>query len=332
MLLNWKNKCTILLLLLFPTFVPELHSQDAYNGQLQVTRRSFSLSGGHLLVQMDISYEGLRMPSDESVTLTPILSNRGQFLPLPSILINGSEKQRVYDRARTLGKSEGNKSKGKEPKNSVPAVVLKNDSKSPRRFTYKVSVPFKDWMTESDLFMRTEECGCNGKQAQSFEDKIASGILLPEVEVPGLEKNVDVRCLSWVNFLPVNPENSSYQQPSQGDGTVTLGGLIALANSFTPGSAEFNDLIDLTARLFPDNPEANINAAAVALSKRDTRKARRLLSRFSTRSEAFNNMGVLCMLEGNREKAEVYLEMASSAGVAKAGEVLEELRSRRNLY
>ena len=97
-------------------------------------------------------------------------------------------------------------------------------------------------------------------------------------------------------------------------------------------AAEFNDIYDLAARLFPDCPEANINAAAVALSKRDTRKARSYLSRFSTRQTAFNNMGVLCMLEGNREKAELYLEMAAAAGVERASEVLEELRSRRNLY
>lgn len=107
---------------------------------------------------------------------------------------------------------------------------------------------------------------------------------------------------------------------------------LLLANSHTPGSAEFNDIYDLAARLFPDCPEANINAAAVALSKRDTRKARRYLSRFSTRQAAFNNMGVLCMLEGNREKAELYLEMAVAAGVERASEVLGELRSKRNLY
>ena len=187
-------------------------------------------------------------------------------------------------------------------------------------------------MAQADLMLHTEECGCNGREAATYDDRIASGILLPEVEVPGLEKSVDVRCLSWVNFIPASLESADYRLPANGDGCITPECLFALANSYTPGSAEFNDIYDLAARLFPNCPEANINAAAVALSKRDTRKARSYLSRFSTRQTAFNNMGVLCMLEGNREKAELYLEMAAAAGVERASEVLEELRSRRNLY
>lgn len=320
-----KSLCSILLLLL-PLL--SLCGQEAYMGQIQVTRRSFSLSGSQLNVQMDVNYEGLQMPSDESVTLTPFLFVEEQTLDLPSILINGSEKQKVYERTRVLGE----KTNKYNSKNKVPSVVLKNDHKSSRRFTYKVSIPFREWMTQSNLMLRTEECGCNGKEAGIYEDKIASGILLPDVEVPGLEKSVDVRCLSWVNFLPASLESANCRLPANGDGCITLECLFALANSYTPGSADYNDIYDLAARLFPDCPEANINAAAVALSKRDTRKARRYLARFSTRPEAFNNMGVLCMLEGNREKAELYLEMAVSAGVERASEVLEELRSRRNLY
>ena len=268
------------------------------------------------------------MPSDESLTLTPFLLAGEQSFDLPSILINGAEKQKVYERTRVLGGA----SDARNGRNSTPSVVLKNDRKASRRFTYKVTVPFREWMAQADLMLHTEECGCNGREAATYDDRIASGILLPEVEVPGLEKSVDVRCLSWVNFIPASLDSADYRLPANGDGCITPECLFALANSYTPGSAEFNDIYDLAARLFPDCPEANINAAAVALSKRDTRKARSYLSRFSTRQTAFNNMGVLCMLEGNREKAELYLEMAAAAGVERASEVLEELRSRRNLY
>lgn len=323
--MNQKILCSMLLLLL-PLCT--LCSQEAYMGQIQVTRRSFSLSGNQLHIQMDVNYEGLQMPSDESLTLTPRLQADDQAFSLPSILINGTEKQKVYERARVLSGNSGRYNGDK----STPSVVLKNDHKTSRRFTYKVSIPFREWMAQADFVLHTEECGCNGKEAGVYHDKIASGILLPEVEVPGLEKEVDVRCLSWVNFIPASLESADCRLPATGDGCITLECLFALANSHTPGSAEFNDIYDLAARLFPDCPEANINAAAVALSKRDTRKARRYLSRFSTRQAAFNNMGVLCMLEGNREKAELYLEMAVAAGVERASEVLGELRSKRNLY
>lgn len=264
------------MLLLLPLLT--LCSQEAYMGQIQITRRSFSLSGSQLHIQMEVNYEGLQMPSDESLTLTPFLLAGEQSFDLPSILINGAEKQKVYERTRVLGGA----SDTRNGRNSTPSVVLKNDRKASRRFTYKVTVPFREWMAQADLMLHTEECGCNGREAATYDDRIASGILLPEVEVPGLEKSVDVRCLSWVNFIPASLDSADYRLPANGDGCITPECLFALANSYTPGSAEFNDIYDLAARLFPDCPEANINAAAVALSKRDTRKARSYLSRFST--------------------------------------------------
>ena len=107
---------------------------------------------------------------------------------------------------------------------------------------------------------------------------------------------------------------------------LRLNEFFAVAGSYPKGSTEYNDVLDLAARLFPDSPEANINAAAVALTKGDTGRARQYLERFSTLPVAYNNMGILCLLEGNRDKAEVYLTMAAAAGVEQAKTALQELK------
>ena len=96
--------------------------------------------------------------------------------------------------------------------------------------------------------------------------------------------------------------------------------------SYKAGTREFDDVMDLAARLFPDNAEANINAAAVALTRHDTALARKYLERWQTDPKAYNNMGVLYLLEGNKDKAEVYLQMAHAAGVSQAQEVLKCLK------
>ncbi len=106
---------------------------------------------------------------------------------------------------------------------------------------------------------------------------------------------------------------------------MTLADFYALIHVYEPGTREFNDLVDLAARLFPDNPEANINAAAVALTHGDTDTARSYLTRWQTDARAYNNMGILYLLEDNRDKAEVYLEMARAAGVRQAGQALSYL-------
>jgi outer membrane protein OmpA-like peptidoglycan-associated protein len=108
-----------------------------------------------------------------------------------------------------------------------------------------------------------------------------------------------------------------------------LSDFFTLADFYPKGSSEFNDLYDLAARIFTDSPEAHINAAAVALTKRDTVKARKYIEPYITLPEAACNVGILYYLEGNTEKAEVYLEMAKSLGVSQAGEILESLHKQR---
>ena len=110
-----------------------------------------------------------------------------------------------------------------------------------------------------------------------------------------------------------------------GSRSLKLSEFFAVAQSYPKGSNEYNDAFDLAARLFPDSPEAAINAAAVALSKRDAVKARAYLEKYATLPIAYNNMGILYLLEGNRDKAEVYLQMAAAAGVSQAKEALELL-------
>ena len=110
---------------------------------------------------------------------------------------------------------------------------------------------------------------------------------------------------------------------------LRLNEFFAVADSYPAGSTEYNDVLDLAARLFPDSPEANINAAAVALSKKELSKARGYLERFATLPIAYNNMGILCLLEGNRDKAEVYLTMAAATGVEQAVKALGKLKIKK---
>lgn len=43
---------------------------------------------------------------------------------------------------------------------------------------------------------------------------------------------------------------------------------------------------------------------------------------------AYNNMGILCLQEGNRDKAEVYLTMAAAAGIEQANKALHALKEQ----
>ena len=108
--------------------------------------------------------------------------------------------------------------------------------------------------------------------------------------------------------------------------SVSLHGMYVTACNFEKGSREFNDIIDLSARLYPNYAEACINAAGVALMRGDLQRAEEYLKGLQTDSRAYNNIGVLHLLRGDASKAEVYLLMAEAAGVPEATAVLQSMR------
>lgn len=472
-------------------------AQEFYRGEMFVTAQKFSIDEGKLKVDICVDFEGLRMPADESLTVTPVLKDSERELQLPAVLINGAEKQKVYRRELALGKNDS----------PIPAVVIRNDPGAARTFRYTVTIPYEEWMKQAVLLLRSQECACHGKQGTAYEDKIADGIRLPKERTSPRDAATDARYLRLVNFIdpapdkdtlhsikgsipyyeaetpfkdgkplgdlteekqnfeiyyrlrdalrsvkqeigtelarvkitgygvpagnlkkneagalarslnlkeylrenrlsgnaplevtwipedwdsiaalvkqsdmmlreatldlisnvdvskgrermlmaladgkpykyleekifpgvkrveyeieyvrkPLDTAESLRQFRMGGQRALRLNEFFAVAGSYPKGSTEYNDVLDLAARLFPDSPEANINAAAVALCKKELYKARKYLERFATLPMAYNNMGILYLLEGNKDKAEVYLTMAAAAGVEQAKRALKEL-------
>ena len=64
----------------------------------------------------------------------------------------------------------------------------------------------------------------------------------------------------------------------------------------------------------------------MALLRGDAARARRYLQPWDTDHRAWCNLGLLNLLEGNRDKAEVYLRMAAADGVTPARDALKSLQ------
>ena len=110
--------------------------------------------------------------------------------------------------------------------------------------------------------------------------------------------------------------------PDEVTHSVKLLDMYHTAMTFEKGSTDYNDLLDLSARLYPGNAVACINGAAVALMQGNLEKAASLLAGFETDPRAFCNYGVLYLLKGDKDKAEIYLMMAAANNVKEAATVL----------
>lgn len=97
--------------------------------------------------------------------------------------------------------------------------------------------------------------------------------------------------------------------------SLSLNEMFLIANTYEPGSAEFNEVFETAARLFPDSDEANLNATANALNRKDLISARNYLAKVKQPTAAYyNNRGMLFALEGEWEKASADFERAGQIG------------------
>ena len=101
-----------------------------------------------------------------------------------------------------------------------------------------------------------------------------------------------------------------------------------VANTFEKGSDEYNKVMQTAVNLYPENKEAAINLANIALRNGDKLKAATLLERAGDSAEAENARAILYMQQGKLADAEAALKRAQAKGMdVKANlQTLKEMR------
>lgn len=101
--------------------------------------------------------------------------------------------------------------------------------------------------------------------------------------------------------------------------------MFLVAQTYEPGSKEFNDVMEIAVRMFPVNETANLNAANTRLNAGDADGAKAYLDKAGNSPAAQNARGVYEALKGNDQQARHYFGLAANAGVKAAQENLENL-------
>lgn len=110
-------------------------------------------------------------------------------------------------------------------------------------------------------------------------------------------------------------------------GNLSLNELYMVANKYPVGSDKFIEVFNAAVVLYPTDVVANLNAASVALEKRDVVLAEKYLDKVTVKSaQYYNSMAVLMILKDEYQQAREYLDKAIAAdGLPQAEENLEEL-------
>lgn len=106
---------------------------------------------------------------------------------------------------------------------------------------------------------------------------------------------------------------------------LSLEEMFMVAQTYEPGSREFNDVFGIAVRMFPDDPVANLNVASVLINEGDYVRAEACLARADALPEALVARGVLAARQGRYDEARRCFIQARDAGVPEAAENLRLL-------
>lgn len=108
---------------------------------------------------------------------------------------------------------------------------------------------------------------------------------------------------------------------------LSLQEMYRVAAFYRPGTEQYREVYEIAAYHFPDDALANINAASAVIMAGDPVGARQYLEKVADDPRAWNDLGVLAYLEGDRQKAEEWFRKALGIEPEKARKNLNKLRN-----
>lgn len=111
---------------------------------------------------------------------------------------------------------------------------------------------------------------------------------------------------------------------------LSLKEMLAVAQTYTPGSPEFVEVFATAVRVYPEDELANLNMANALLSEGDAGSARLYLEKAGDAPEAENARGVAALLNGQYDKAERHFRRAADGGLDEARQNLRMVLGELN--
>ena len=99
---------------------------------------------------------------------------------------------------------------------------------------------------------------------------------------------------------------------------LSLEEIYSVAKYYRPGTDQYREIYEIAAFHFPNDIVANVNAASAVMLTGDIQSAWNYLRKVDGSPKAWNNMGVLTLMEGNLEGAAQWFRKAVGVEPQKA--------------
>jgi len=144
---------------LFLQFVVCCFVIQAQQGRIQVIPKSFNFQGDVIEVELMFDMQSLQLGSVESATYTPIISSNLNEYELPQLIIKGSRRYKADRRETALTNTPVVTMSDQGYQNNYRIYAIEKLNRK-GVIRYKVSVPFREWMSAATINLREETYGC----------------------------------------------------------------------------------------------------------------------------------------------------------------------------
>lgn len=175
-----KNKIpfiTLAIILLYLNVNWGMAQDRSYEGIISINPVRLEQSGETLHIDLDIVMDNVKVKSAHGVDFIPQLISPTITRNLPRVSIKGKNEYLVYERKITVMSA-------KQKKNyAAPYLIEKNSKKKNGIIRYRYTLPYEPWMTDAQLNVQRDECGC-GESALMSVEHIFDKVILEHTPMP----------------------------------------------------------------------------------------------------------------------------------------------------
>lgn len=128
---------------------------------------------------------------------------------------------------------------------------------------------------------------------------------------PGLRRSDYEISFNFSDFTLEQAKDIYKKKPYQ----LSLREMWDVAQTLEPNSPEYNRMMQTAVNIYPDDPQALVNLANVAIRQKDLLKAESLLERAGDSAEALNSRAVIAIIQQRYDDATSLLQQAAARGL-----------------
>jgi len=168
-----KLKVTLLPIVTFLCLT--LNARNTYQGSLSAKIDTLEQVSDSLLhFRMVLEVQGKAVDAKRSMLYIPALVGDSLSLVFSPVLINGSQRHKLYKRAQVLQRQNND---------SLYYAILLARKDSAYLVDYDVTVPYEEWMDSADIHLTVQDAGCAGCY-RNQELILAGSLRKTEPEIP----------------------------------------------------------------------------------------------------------------------------------------------------